>query len=74
VEIPPSVHTLEIPVAHVEVSLGRFDRTMPEEVNRILTDAICDMLLVSEPAAVENLKREGHPDAHSHTSTSSAMS
>jgi UDP-N-acetylglucosamine 2-epimerase (non-hydrolysing) len=47
---------------------------MPEAVNRILTDAICDMLLVSEPAAVENLKREGHPDAHSHTSTSSAMS
>jgi UDP-N-acetylglucosamine 2-epimerase (non-hydrolysing) len=55
---------LNIPVAHVEAGLRSFDRTMPEEINRILTDALCDMLLVSEPAGVENLKREGHPDEH----------
>jgi len=57
---------LNIPVAHVEAGLRSFDRIMPEEINRILTDAICDMLLVSEPAGVESLKREGHPDAHIH--------
>jgi UDP-N-acetylglucosamine 2-epimerase (non-hydrolysing) len=55
---------LNIPVAHVEAGLRSFDRTMPEEINRILTDVICDMLLVSEPAGVENLKREGHADEH----------
>jgi UDP-N-acetylglucosamine 2-epimerase (non-hydrolysing) len=55
---------LNIPVAHVEAGLRSFDRTMPEEINRILTDAICDILLVPEPAGVENLKREGHPDEH----------
>lgn len=53
---------LHIPVAHVEAGLRSFDRSMPEEINRLLTDAICDMLLVSEPSGVENLKNEGHPD------------
>ncbi len=57
---------LHIPVAHVEAGLRSFDREMPEEINRILTDSICDMLLVSEPAGIENLKREGHPDEHIH--------
>ena len=51
---------LHIPVAHVEAGLRSFDRTMPEEINRLLTDAICDMLLVSEPSGVENLTKEGH--------------
>jgi UDP-N-acetylglucosamine 2-epimerase (non-hydrolysing) len=48
-----------IPVAHVEAGLRSFDRSMPEEINRMLTDAISDVLLVSEPAGVENLRREG---------------
>ena len=53
---------LGVPVAHVEAGLRSFDRTMPEEINRLLTDAICDMLLVSEPSGLENLRREGRPE------------
>jgi len=50
---------LGIPVAHVEAGLRSFDRSMPEEVNRVVTDALADLLLVSEPAGEENLRREG---------------
>lgn len=50
---------LGIQVAHVEAGLRSFDRGMPEEVNRLLTDAISDLLLVSEPSGEENLRREG---------------
>lgn len=57
---------LNIPVAHVEAGLRSLDRTMPEEINRIVTDALADMLLVSEPAGVENLMREGHAPAEVH--------
>ena len=57
---------LFLPVAHVEAGLRSFDRTMPEEINRLLTDSIADLLLVSEPAGVENLKNEGHPDERVH--------
>ena len=53
---------LGVPVAHVEAGLRSFDRTMPEEINRLLTDAIADLLLVSEPSGVENLQREGMAD------------
>ena len=53
---------LHVPVAHVEAGLRSFDRAMPEEINRMLTDAICDMLLVSEPSGVKHLKQEGHSD------------
>jgi len=48
-----------IPVAHVEAGLRSFDRTMPEETNRILTDAVADLLFVSEPSGMESLRREG---------------
>jgi len=50
---------LGIPVAHVEAGLRSFDRTMPEEINRILTDAISQWLFVSEPSGMENLIGEG---------------
>ncbi|GAA4406079.1 UDP-N-acetylglucosamine 2-epimerase (non-hydrolyzing) [Nibrella viscosa] len=52
----------QVPVAHVEAGLRSGDRRMPEENNRILTDAISDYLFVSEPAGLENLKRENVPD------------
>lgn len=54
---------LWIPVAHVEAGLRSFDRKMPEEINRIVTDSISDMLFISEPNGEKNLKDEGvHPD------------
>ncbi len=57
---------LRIPVAHVEAGLRSFDRSMPEEINRIVTDSISDLLFVSEPAGVENLMHEGHPAKSMH--------
>jgi len=57
---------LHIPVAHVEAGLRSFDRSMPEEINRLVTDSVADMLFVSEPSGVENLRREGHPDDQIH--------
>lgn len=57
---------LGVKVAHVEAGLRSFDRTMPEEINRLLTDAISDILLVSEPSGVENLRREGVDDDKVH--------
>src|ERR1017187_2309018 len=50
-----------IKVAHVEAGLRSFDRTMPEEVNRIVTDSLANLLLTPSPEADENLKREGIP-------------
>src|SRR5215475_12872478 len=46
-------------VAHVEAGLRSFDRTMPEEINRVLTDRLSDLLLTPSPDADENLLREG---------------
>ncbi len=53
---------LWIPVAHVEAGLRSFDRQMPEEINRILTDQISDLLLTPSVDANENLAKEGIPD------------
>jgi len=50
---------LGIRVAHIEAGLRSFDMTMPEEINRKLTDAISDLLFVTEQSGVENLKHEG---------------
>ncbi|MGA7217154.1 MAG: UDP-N-acetylglucosamine 2-epimerase (non-hydrolyzing) [Candidatus Sulfotelmatobacter sp.] len=50
---------LGIPVAHVEAGLRSFDMSMPEEINRKLTDAISTLLFVTEQSGVDNLKREG---------------
>jgi len=50
---------LGVKVVHVEAGLRSFDRTMPEEINRILTDTISDLLFVSEPSGLKNLKAEG---------------
>ncbi|HOE73512.1 MAG TPA: UDP-N-acetylglucosamine 2-epimerase (non-hydrolyzing) [Deltaproteobacteria bacterium] len=50
-----------VKVAHVEAGLRSFDRTMPEEINRILTDALSDFLFTTEEAGNENLRREGIP-------------
>lgn len=50
---------LGIKVAHVEAGLRSFDRTMPEEINRLLTDQIANLLFTTEQSAGENLEREG---------------
>ncbi len=50
---------LGIPVAHVEAGLRSFDRGMPEELNRLATDALSSLLFVTEPSGVVNLRREG---------------
>lgn len=50
---------LGVPLAHVEAGLRSFDREMPEEINRRLTDALADLLFITEPEAERNLRREG---------------
>jgi UDP-N-acetylglucosamine 2-epimerase (non-hydrolysing) len=50
---------LHIPVAHVEAGLRSFDRTMPEEVNRVVTDALATELYVTSPEGVDHLAAEG---------------
>jgi UDP-N-acetylglucosamine 2-epimerase (non-hydrolysing) len=50
---------LHVPVAHVEAGLRSFDRTMPEEVNRVVTDALATLLFTPSADGDENLKREG---------------
>ncbi|MGD0626640.1 MAG: UDP-N-acetylglucosamine 2-epimerase (non-hydrolyzing) [Thermodesulfobacteriota bacterium] len=55
-----------IPVGHIEAGLRSFDRTMPEEINRLLTDQIADFLFTPSPEADENLMREGVPQGKIH--------
>ncbi len=57
---------LHIPVAHVEAGLRSFDRSMPEEINRVLTDQICDLLFTTSPEARKHLTLEGIPPEKIH--------
>ena len=57
---------LHIPVAHVEAGLRSGDLSMPEEINRLVTDSISDWFFVTEPSGVAHLRREGKPDSAIH--------
>jgi UDP-N-acetylglucosamine 2-epimerase (non-hydrolysing) len=56
-----SAAQLHVPVAHVEAGLRSFDRTMPEEINRVLTDHAADLLFTTEASGNRNLANEGIP-------------
>jgi len=55
----PTAVKLGVPVAHVEAGLRSFDRTMPEEINRVVTDALASLLFTTEESANVNLRNEG---------------
>ena len=57
---------LGVKLVHVEAGLRSFDRDMPEEINRVLTDAISDLLFCTERSGVENLRREGIAEGRIH--------
>jgi UDP-N-acetylglucosamine 2-epimerase (non-hydrolysing) len=57
---------LGVKVAHVEAGLRSFDWAMPEEINRVVTDRLSDLLFTTEPSANENLRREGVPRGKIH--------
>lgn len=57
---------LGVEIAHVEAGLRSFDRTMPEEVNRILTDSVSDLLFIHSPEAREHLLAEGRDETQIH--------
>ena len=57
---------LLIPVAHLESGLRSFDRTMPEEINRLVADELSELLFLHSDEAVENLRAEGIPEERMH--------
>src|SRR6478609_4515860 len=57
---------LSVPLAHVEAGLRSFDDSMPEEINRRLTDQLCALLFVTSPEAIGHLAREGRPASSVH--------
>lgn len=57
---------LGVKLIHVEAGLRSFDRGMPEEINRVLTDRISDLLFVTEQSGIDNLKNEGTEDSRVH--------
>ena len=57
---------LGVKLVHVEAGLRSFDRGMPEEINRVLTDAISDQLFCTERSGIENLRREGVAEERIH--------
>jgi UDP-N-acetylglucosamine 2-epimerase (non-hydrolysing) len=57
---------MQIPLAHIEAGLRSFDRTMPEELNRIVTDQLSDLLFIHSPEANDNLHAEGIPAERIH--------
>ena len=59
---------LRLPVAHVEAGLRSFDWTMPEEINRSVTDPLARLLFVTSPEGVDNLRHEGVPTTGSTSS------
>ena len=61
-----AAHKLGIPVGHIEAGLRSFDETMPEEINRRLTDAISDFCFTHSPEADLHLRREGVPRSRIH--------
>lgn len=59
-----TANKMGIKIAHIESGLRSFDRTMPEEINRLLTDEICDYFFVTEPSGIEHLQKEGKNPAN----------
>src|SRR3954470_11393545 len=62
----PTAVELGLPPPHLESGLRSFDRTMPEEINRIVADEFADFLLLHSDEAIENLRAEGIPDERMH--------
>ena len=57
---------MQIPIAHIDAGLRSFDKYNPEEINRILTDVLCDYHFVSEHYAMKNLRNEGEESGNIH--------